>query len=263
MPDAEITFKFDSTKVFDMIYQVGDSGEGLGQKLVDVLLGGADLRNSFGLSFYGIEVSDQSETVETGEAPDTISRAEYDQIVKDRDSLMAKLEHELFNHDLCKIELGKVRHDLERYVEIANQEATRSDEETSNVACLKTRLAISEAEATNCRIERDHYKDAADKWQKKYTALKETVNKDWLRANPKPYNTPQDDGINSPPPTGGSGVIDPITELLQEARDIVSSMPGLNALQSQAYRDGNWDAGGTIDLALSAIKRGFELSRKK
>ncbi len=48
--------------------------------------------------------------------------------------------------------------------------------------------------------------------------------------------------------------------LVQEARNIVASMPGLNALQARAYRDGDWDAGGSVDIALAALKRGMELS---
>lgn len=49
--------------------------------------------------------------------------------------------------------------------------------------------------------------------------------------------------------------------LVQEARNILANMPGLDALQARAYRDGDWDAGGSVDIALAAIKRGMELAR--
>jgi len=52
-----------------------------------------------------------------------------------------------------------------------------------------------------------------------------------------------------------------VDPLLIEARNLVASMPTLNALQADAYRRGDWDAGGSVDLALAALRRGMELSR--
>lgn len=51
----------------------------------------------------------------------------------------------------------------------------------------------------------------------------------------------------------------PVDPLLAEAREICACMPGVNALQAGEYRSGRWDAGGMVDLALAALRRGREI----
>lgn len=55
----------------------------------------------------------------------------------------------------------------------------------------------------------------------------------------------------------------PVDADLLEARRLCAAQPGLSAPQSHAFRDGNWDAGGQVDLALAALRRGRELERER
>lgn len=54
---------------------------------------------------------------------------------------------------------------------------------------------------------------------------------------------------------------EPVDALLIEAREICASRPGVDALQALAYRRGDWDAGGVVEIALAALRRGMELAK--
>lgn len=55
----------------------------------------------------------------------------------------------------------------------------------------------------------------------------------------------------------------PVDPLLIEAREICASRDGVDAVQARSYRDGRHDAGGAVDTALAALRRGIELAGRK
>lgn len=54
-----VTLKVDSGELFDALAKMNGDASGIGEKLVSVMLTGqADWKDSFGLAFYGIEITD-------------------------------------------------------------------------------------------------------------------------------------------------------------------------------------------------------------